>query len=72
MLSLILLSVLQNMATGAYIAACFESGTMDTNWPAALFLVVCNLAFIAYLVREAAAHRRLANASEDRPCMPIW
>ena len=53
MIALVFLSILQNVTTGAFIAACVDSSTLPRYWPEALLLVVSNLAFVFYLASES-------------------
>ncbi len=52
MFALVLISTLQSMATGAFVAACMESHTLTSNWPLAVLLMASNLAFVFYLALE--------------------
>jgi hypothetical protein len=50
--ALVLISTLQSMTTGAFVAACVESHTLATDWPLAVLLVAANLGFVLYLAFE--------------------
>lgn len=53
MFALVFVSVLQNIATGAFIAACIDSSTLRCDWPEAAILVLSNFAFVYYVTKES-------------------
>jgi hypothetical protein len=64
MRTLALLSVLQSMATGAYIVACMQAGVLISNWPFAVILAISNGAFARYVMSET---RRKGSANSWKP-----
>ncbi len=56
---MIFLSVLQSVATGAYIAACADADALTANWPIAACLALLNGVFAFHAMRENGETRSL-------------